>query len=384
MNRLCTTWIIALTGLFAIGSAAHCDEPGKLRVYFGTYTGETSKGIYASSLDPATGQLSPAELAAEVNNPSFVAIHPNRKFLYAVSEISDVGGKPGKGVSAFSMDPVTGKLTPLNQQSSVGAGACHLVVDAAGKNVLVANYGGGSCAVLPIGADGKLSPASSSIQHHGSSVNKDRQEGPHAHSINLDPANKYAFVADLGLDKVLIYRFDVAKGLLTPNDPPAGIVAPGSGPRHFAFHPSGKYAFVNNEMTSTVTSFAYDPARGSLTEIQTLSTLPEPTPGNSTAETVVHPSGKFVYVSNRGHNSLAIFQCDEATGKLTAIGHQSTGGKTPRNFNIEPSGRFILAANQDSDNVVVLKVDPATGKLSPTGTSINVGRPVCVRFVAIK
>lgn len=384
MNRLCTTMIIVLTTFFGISALVHADEPGKLRVYFGTYTGEKSKGIYVSTLDPATGQLSAAELAAEVNNPSFVAIHPNRKFLYAVSEIADVGGKPGKGASGFSIDPASGKLALLNQQSSVGAGACHLVVDAAGKNVLVANYGGGSCSVLPIGADGKLAPASSSIQHHGSSVNKERQEGPHAHSINLDPANKFAFVADLGLDKVLIYKFDGAKGLLTANDPPAGIVSPGSGPRHFAFHPSGKYAFVNNEMTSTVTSFAYDPARGSLTEIQTLSTLPEPTPGNSTAETVVHPSGKFVYVSNRGHDSLAMFQCDPATGKLTASGHQSTGGKTPRNFNIEPSGRFILAANQDTNNVVVLKVDANTGKLTPTGTSIEVGRPVCVRFVAIK
>ena len=383
MNRLCTKWIIALTTLFGIGEGLPAAEPGKVRVYFGTYTTETTKGIYFSSLDPATGKLSPAELAAEVKNPSFLAIHPTRKFLYAVSEISDFDGKPVGGVSAFSIDPATGRLTLLNQQSSAGAGPCHLVVDAAGKNVLVANYGGGSVCVLPIGAEGRLAPASSSIQHKGSSVDKQRQEGPHAHSINLDPANKFAFAADLGLDKVLIYRFDGAKGTLTANDPPAGVVAPGSGPRHFAFHPSGKYAFVNNEMTSSVTSFAYDPVRGSLTEIQTLSTLPEPTPGNSTAETVVHPSGKFVYVSNRGHDSLAMFQCDVATGKLTAIGHQSTGGKTPRNFNIDPSGQFVLAANQDTNNVVVLKIDQTSGKLTPTGNSIEVGRPVCVKFVAI-
>ena len=381
MNRLCKVWLIVLTAVFGGSNSVRADQDGILRVYFGTYTGETSKGIYVSTLDSATGKLSPAELACEAKSPSFLAIHPTRKYLYAVSEISDFEGKRTGGVSGFSIDSASGRLTLLNQQPSKGAGPCHLVVDAAGKNVLVANYGGGSVAVLPIDPDGHLSPSSSSIQHVGKGVNSQRQEGPHAHSINLDPANRFAFAADLGLDKVLIYRFDGAKGLLTANDPPAGIVPPGSGPRHFAFHPSIKYAFVNNEMTSTVTSFAFDPTRGALTEIQTLSTLPEPTPGNSTAETVVHPSGKFVYVSNRGHDSLAIFQCDETTGRLTAIGHQSTGGKTPRNFNIDPSGRYVLAANQDTNNVVVLKIDQTTGKLTPTGQSIEVGRPVCVRFV---
>lgn len=361
----------------------HAQDARKVRVYFGTYTNEISKGIYLSTFDSATGKLAPAELAAESKNPSFVAIHPTRKFVYGVSEIADFQGKSVGGVSAFSVDSATGKLTLLNQQPSAGGGPCHLVVDAAGKNVLVANYGGGSVAVLPIAENGQLAPPSSSIQHQGSGVNKSRQEGPHAHSINLDKTNKFAFAADLGLDKVLIYKFDGAKGLLTPNDPPAGVVPPGSGPRHFAFHPSGKYAFVNNEMTSAVTSFAYDPANGSLKEIHTISTLPEPTPGNSTAETVVHPSGKFVYVSNRGHNSLAIFQCDEATGRLTAVGHQSSGGKTPRNFNIDPSGGYILAANQDSNNVAVLKIDTNTGKLTATGNSIDVGRPVCVRFMAL-
>ncbi len=383
MNRLCTAWLIVLTTVFGINNSIWAEEAGIVRVYFGTYTNETTKGIYHSTLDPATGKLAPAQLAAEVKNPSFVAIHPSRKFLYAVSEISDFQGKPVGGVSAFSIDSTTGKLKLLNGHSSGGAGPCHLVVDTAGKNVLVANYGGGSVSVLPIGVDGQLAAASSSIQHQGSSANKQRQEAPHAHSINLDAANKFAFAADLGLDKVLIYRFDGAKGLLTANDPPAGIVAQGSGPRHFAFHPSGKYAFVNNELTSSVTSFAYDSTRGSLTEIHTLSTLPEPTPGNSTAETVVHPSGKFVYVSNRGHDSLAMFQCDEATGRLTAIGHQSTGGKTPRNFNIDPSGRYVLAANQGTNNVVVLRIDVTTGKLAPTGNSIDIGSPVCVRFMSL-
>lgn len=384
MNRVISKWLVIMAAVLGTTSSAVSADPTKFRVYFGTYSGELSKGIYVSSFDAATGTLSPPELAAEVKNASFVAIHPSRKYVYAVSEIADFEGKKQGGVSAFAIDHSSGRLNLLNQQSSGGGGPCHLVTDSSGKNVLVANYGGGSVSVLPIHADGKLAPASSTIQHHGSSVNKQRQEGPHAHSINLDAANKFAFAADLGLDKVLIYRFDGTKGVLTANDPPAGVVAPGSGPRHFAFHPTGKYAFVNNEMTSTVTSFAYDSGKGSLTEIHTLSTIPEPTPGNSTAETVVHPSGKYVYVSNRGHNSLAMYECDGATGRLTSIGYQSTGGKTPRNFNIDPTGRYVLAANQDTNNVVVLKIDPATGKLSPTGTSIEVGTPVCVRFLAVE
>ena len=383
MPRLFTKWLVVLTMFFEIVNSTSTSAAEKVRVYVGTYTDETTRGIYLSEFDSATGQLLPAQLAAEVKNPSFVALHPNGKYLYSVSEIADFQGKPVGGVTAFKIHPATGLLTLLNQQSSAGAGPCHLVVDAAGKNVLVANYGGGSVSVLPIAPNGQLSPASSSIQHHGSSVNKQRQEAPHAHSINLDPANKFAFAADLGLDKVLIYQFNRDKGLIIVNDPPAGIVSPGSGPRHFAFHSSGKFAFVNNELTSSVTSFAYDATRGGLTEIQTLSTLPEPTPGNSTAETVVHPTGKFVYVSNRGHNSLAIFECDATTGKLTAMGHQSTEGKTPRNFNIDPSGRYILAANQDSNTVVVLKIDSSTGQLTSTGNSINVGRPVCIRFAPI-
>ena len=383
MPRLFTKWLVVLTMFFEIVNSTSTSAAEKVRVYVGTYTDETTRGIYLSEFDSATGQLLPAQLAAEVKNPSFVALHPNGKYLYSVSEIADFQGKPVGGVTAFKIHPATGLLTLLNQQSSAGAGPCHLVVDAAGKNVLVANYGGGSVSVLPIAPNGQLSPASSSIQHHGSSVNKQRQEAPHAHSINLDPANKFAFAADLGLDKVLIYQFNRDKGLLIVNDPPAGIVSPGSGPRHFALHSSGKFAFVNNELTSSVTSFAYDATRGGLTEIQTLSTLPEPTPGNSTAETVVHPTGKFVYVSNRGHNSLAIFECDATTGKLTAMGHQSTEGKTPRNFNIDPSGRYILAANQDSNTVVVLKIDSSTGQLTSTGNSINVGRPVCIRFAPI-
>lgn len=383
MNCRCALVVLLSLIVNTMSNNASAQTAGKYRVYFGTYSSDLSKGIYASTFDAATGKLSPPELMAEAKNPSFVAIHPSRQFLYSVSEISDYQGQKAGGVSAFAIDPATGKLKLLNQQPSGGAGPCHVNVDAAGKNVLVANYGGGSVASLPIEANGHLKPASATIQHKGSSVDKQRQAGPHAHSVNLDPANHFAFVADLGLDKVMVYRFDPQHGSLVANDPPAGVVAPGSGPRHFAFHPTTRYAYVNNEMSSTVTAFTYDADRGKLTEIHTLSTLPQPTPGNSTAETVVHPSGKFVYVSNRGHDSIAIFQCDPATGRLTAAGHQSTGGKTPRNFNVDPTGQYILAANQDTNNVIVLKVDMATGALAPTGTSIEVGRPVCVRFLRL-
>jgi 6-phosphogluconolactonase len=301
-----------------------------------------------------------------------------------VGEVSDFAGKKSGGVSAFAIDASTGNLTLLNQQSSGGTGPCHLVVDKAGKNVLVANYGGGSVAVLPIQADGRLSEATCFIQHTGKSVNPRRQEAPHAHSINLDAANNFAFVADLGLDKVLVYRFDAAKGTLTPNDPPAASVAPGAGPRHFAFHPGGRYAYVINEMGNTVTAFNYDAQKGVLTEIQTLSTLPQGyTEVSHTAEVQVHPSGKFLYGSNRGHDSIAVYSIDQNTGRLTLVGISSTQGKTPRNFGIDPTGTFLLAANQDSDNIVVFRIDPQTGELKPTGQVVEVPRPVCVKFVAV-
>ncbi len=357
-------------------------KPDKLWVYVGTYTGKKSKGIYRCELDLATGKLSEAALAGEAVNPSFLAIHPNQRFLYAVGEVAQFKGEMAGGVVAFAIDPQVGSLKALNQESSRGAGPCHIVVDAQGKNALVANYGGGSVAALPIHADGKLAPAAGFIQHEGSSVNKQRQEKPHAHSINLDAAGRFAFAADLGLDKVLVYRFDGAKATLTPHAPPSASVAPGSGPRHFAFHPSGKYAYVINEMLCTMTAFAYDADKGTLKEIQTITTLPhEVKQGYSTAEVVVHPSGKFLYGSNRGHDSIAIFTIDTATGKLTAAGHEPTKGKTPRNFNVDPTGNYLLAANQNSDSITVFRIDQKTGKLSATG-QVEVPAPVCIKFMA--
>jgi 6-phosphogluconolactonase len=318
-------------------------------VYVGTYTQGKSKGIYQFRMDPVSGQLTPAGLAAETVNPSFLAIAPDHRFLYAVNEIGDFEGTDCGAVSAFAIDPKNGKLTFLNQQSSRGSAPCHLIVDRHGKNVLVANYGGGSMAVLPIAPDGRLAAASAFVQHHGSSINPRRQKEPHAHSINLDAANRYAFAADLGLDKVLIYRFDAAQGTLIPHDPPSASIAPGSGPRHFAFHPNGRSAYVINEINSSVTALGFDANSGALTLLQMVSTLPEGFTGNnSTAEIQVHPSGRFLYGSNRGDNSIAIFAIDADTGKLTGIGHEPTQGKTPRGFRIDPTGHFLLTANQDA------------------------------------
>jgi len=376
---------IAVLTVAAFGQGCRSSPAGgEMLVYFGTYTGEKSKGVYVSRLDLASGALTPPELAAETASPSFLAVHPSQKFLYAANEVSEFQGKASGSVSAFAIDRNTGRLTALNQQPSVGRGPAHLVVDKAGRNVLVANYGGGSVAVVPIGTDGALKPPSAFIQHTGASVNPQRQQGPHAHSINVDPANRFAYVADLGLDKVLVYRFDAEKGSLVANDPPFAAVAPGAGPRHFAIHPNARFAYVINEMSLTVTAFRRDPDRGSLTEMQTISTLPPGQavePGFSTADVQVHPSGRFLYGSNRGHDTIVVFAIDEKSGGLTHVENRPTQGSTPRGFGIDPTGKYLLAANQRSDSVVVFRIDQQTGRLAPTGQTIEVGTPVCVKFV---
>jgi 6-phosphogluconolactonase len=354
-------------------------------VYIGTYTKTKSKGIYAYRFDAATGRLTSVGLVANTTNPSFLAVHPSRRFLYAVNEIANYESGKSGGVSAFAIDRETGKLTFLNQVSSHGADPCHVSLDKTGKFVLVANYSGGSIAVFPVLEDGRLGEASAFVQHTGSSVNPKRQEGPHAHSIDTSPDNRFLLAADLGLDRLLVYRFDPFKGSLEPNDPAFAKINPGAGPRHFAFHPGGRFVFAVNEMGSSISAFSYDAARGSLRDLQTISMLPKDFASESdAAEIEVHPSGKFLYGSNRGHDSIAVFAIEAGKGTLTPVEYVPTQGKTPRNFAIDPTGSYMVAANQDSDNLVVFRIDAKTGRLTPNGKVPDVPSPVCVKFVALE
>lgn len=347
-----------------------------LLLYVGTYTTGGSEGIYVYRLSAATGELRRLSATGGVQNPSFLALRRRRNHLYAVSEVGGTGA-----VAAFEINRQTGALRLINQQPSRGAGPCYVTVDRAGQHALAANYGSGSVCVLPIKNDGSLAAPSDSVQHQGSGANPQRQEGPHAHCIVLDAANRFAFAPDLGLDKVMIYRFDAAKGKLTPHAQPYYQTRPGAGPRHFTFHPNGKFAFVINELDSTLSALGYDPARGALIELHTASTLPQGWTGtNYCADVHVHPNGKFVYGSNRGHDSIAVFAFDGKTGRLNLIETVSTGGKWPRNFAIDPAGTFLLAANQHTNNVVTYRIDAATGRLTATGQSVEIPSPVCLKF----
>jgi 6-phosphogluconolactonase len=367
-------------------SAAEAQK-GKYLFYVGTYTqGDSkSKGIYAYRYDAATQEVASLGLAAETTNPSWVALHPKGRFLYAVNEVQNFKGPNSGGVSAFSIDRATGKLTFLNQVSSRGADPCYITVDETGKYVLVANYTGGSVAAFPVSDDGKLGEPSAFVQHTGHSVNPKRQEAAHAHSIDLAPDERFAFVDDLGLDELLVYKFDKSKGSLKPNNPPFAKLDAGAGPRHFALHPSGQSAYVVAELASTVTAFSIDLKRGLLHRSQTISTLPEDFKGeNDDAEIRAHPNGKFLYASNRGHDSITVFAIDPARGTLTLVEHASTLGKTPRNFEIDPTGTLLFAENQESNNIVIFRIDEKTGKLTPTGKVLEVGQPVCVKFLKME
>jgi 6-phosphogluconolactonase len=375
-----------LLGLVAIIGGVSSLMSADQLVYFGTYTSGASKGIYVSRFDSQSGKLSTPELVAATPNPSFLALHPSQKFLYAVSEMANEGNQRQGAVAAFARDVKTGQLTLLNRQTSGGAGTCHVSVDATGQTLLVANYGSGSIAAMPIQADGQLAAAATMIQHSGASVHA-RQAGPHAHFILPSPDNRFALTCDLGLDKVLLYQLQPTAAKLVPHDPPFAVVAPGAGPRHFAFAPDGHFVYVLNELNLTVTVFEYAPRTGRLTEFQTLSTQPEDrsvTGRDSAAQIVVHPTGKFVYASNRGPDDIAVFSVDARTKKLQRVQNISTQGKTPRNFNLSPDGRWLLAANQNSDSVVVFSAAPNTGLLTPTGDSVTVGNPVCVLFASEK
>jgi 6-phosphogluconolactonase len=353
----------------------------ELTLYVGTYTSGESEGIYLYRMNLSTGELRHFSTVRGIVNPSFLAIDPQRRHLYAVNEVSDFKQKPVGAVSAFAINQQTGDLTFLNQQSSQGGAPCHLMVDQTGKYVLLANYEGGNVAVLPVQHDGSLGAATDIVQHRGASVNVQRQQGPHAHCVMLDRANRYAFAVDLGIDKIMIYRFDAVSGKLTPNQEPWVSLKPGAGPRHFVFHPNGRYAYVINELDSTITAFTYTSARGTLRAVQTISTLPSGFSGsNDCADVQVSPSGKFLYGSNRGHDSMVVFAIDDRTGKLRYVQHESTRGKTPRNFAIDPTGTYLLVANQDSDSIHTFRIDPVKGELTPTGLMAEVPSPVCLKL----
>ena len=379
---------LTLAGLGALGLllpdssfAWRASRPGELLVYVGTYTSGKSEGIYLHRLNLSSGELKHVATTKGVKDPSYLTLAPNRRFLYAVNELEEFSGKKSGALSAFSINQETGEPTFLNQQPSLGAAPCYVTVDKTGRFVLVANYFGGNIAVLPVRRDGSLGEATDMKQGAGSSINTERQEGPHAHCIELDRANRFAYSCDLGTDKIMIFRFDSLRGRLTPNRTPWVRLKPGAGPRHLTFHPGGKYVYVINELHATVTAFAFDEKSGNLTEAQTVTTLPPDfTAANTSADIHLSPDGRFLYCSNRGHDSIAAFNVDLRSGKLTFIAHESTGGKTPRNFAIDPTGAFLLVANQKSDNIVVLRRDLRTGRLSATGHVAEVPSPVCLKF----
>lgn len=381
---------LKITGLGALGlafpgeaSSTTTRRARTLPFYVGTYTsGKKSEGIYFYELDLLSGELRHRATTSGVVDPSFLTLAPNRRYLYAVNEVEEFGGKKSGAVSAFAIDRQTGGLSLLNQQPSLGGSPCYVTVDRTGRFVLVANYSGGNVAVLPIHKDGSLREATDMKQNSGKSINAERQDGPHAHCVELDPANRFAYVCDLGTDKIMIFRFDARRGKLTPAKTPWVELKPGAGPRHLTFHPSGRYVYGINELHATVTVFARNAATGMLKELETVATLPKDytDSNNTSADIHLTPNGRFLYSSNRGHDSIAAFSVNPLNGKLSFIVHQSTEGKAPRNFAIDPTGRFLLAANQRSDNIVVFKLDPRTGRLQPTGQVVEVPSPVCLKF----
>ena len=373
---------IGLLGAFAVRANALSQQERKFVLYVGTYTSgpsAKSEGIYGYHMD-ATGALTRFTSIMSVN-PSFLTVDRSKRFLYAVNEVSDYLGKPSGAASAYKIDPVTHNLRLLNEQATQGADPCYLSVDSRKRTLLVANYTGGSVSVFPLRSDGTLGMVAQVQQDEGSGP-KEQQKGPHAHCVIFDAFERHALVADLGIDKVMIYRFDRTTGRLSPAKQPFAELKPGAGPRHLSFHPSGKFLYVINELDSTMTAFGYNEREGTLTMIETVSTLPSDFSGISyCADVHVSSSGKFLYGSNRGHNSIVVFAIDQLTGKLTLVEHVSTEGNWPRNFTIDPSGGFLLVANQRSDNVVVFSLNANTGRLKPTGVNEQIPSPVCLKFL---
>jgi 6-phosphogluconolactonase len=355
-------------------------RPRELLVYVGTYTTGASEGIYFYRLDLSDGSLKRTGAIA-IRDPSYLTLEPRGRFLYAVNEVEDFGGAKSGAVSAFAVEPKTGILRLLNQTASKGGAPCYVTTTESGRFVLVANYSGGNVAVLPVRADGSLGEAVDTEQGAGAGPNRERQEAPHAHCVLLDRANRFAYSCDLGTDKVMVYRFDARDGSLSPNAPPSFSAKPGAGPRHLAFHPGGRFVYVLNELDSTVSALAHDAARGTLRHLQTVSALPAGFNGaNTGADIHLTPDGRFLYSSNRGHDSIAGFAVNARTGRLRPVGHTPSGGRSPRNFVIDPSGRFLLAANQKSDNIVTFRLNPRTGALRPTGKTASVPSPVCLKL----
>lgn len=368
------------TSLILLGAlAALSARAADMYVYFGTHRSGPGIGFSIAHFDTDTGALTKPEFIMEAVEPAFFVVPPDGKHLYTCNS-----GRPG-AISAYAIDPKSGHLTFLNQQPSGGDDPSYVCLDKTGRYALTANYLSGTIAALAIKPDGSLGDRTAFFQHTGSSVNPQRQMHPFAHSIIVDPSNRFVLVADLGVDKVFVYRFDEKTGSLTPNDPPFVTIKPGSGPRHVKFHPNGKWVYVISEIGSTVTGFNWDGAQGALTEFQTVSTLPEGFTNTSTcAELEIHPNGRFLYGSNRGHDSLAVFGIDETTGRLTPIQHVSTQGKTPRNFAFDPTAKWILCTNHGSNNAVVFRVDETTGRLTPVGQPVEVPYPFCERFLPVK
>jgi len=350
-------------------------------VYVGTYTSAGSRGIYRLRFNPETGGLSDDGLAAEAVNPSYLAVDPAAGHLFAVNEVATLNEQPGGGLSAFSISRRTGQLTPLNQVSSGGAAPCYISIDPTGRYVMAANYSGGNLIVVPVDSKGRLGKASDREQHIGTGGNPQRQSGPRAHCIRFTPDRRHIVAVDLGIDRVIIYRWDSKRGQLLPNEPAEFRTRSGAGPRHIDFHPNGRFAAIINELDSTVVSCRWDGVRGELTEIHSVSTLPAGfSATNYCADIHFHPGGQFVYGSNRGHDSLAIWRVDAETGQLSLVGHESTGGRNPRNFVIDPTGKWLLAANQGSDSIVVFQIDLSSGRLTRTNGSLRVSMPVCLKF----
>ncbi len=383
-NRVCTAIAIALalaTSVVAC-NAPRGAEPDERLLFVGTYTVAPSKGIYAFRFNDRTGALTAIGLAAETVNPSFLAASPDKRFVFTVNETASYGGGRAGSVTSFAVNAARGSLTQLSVASSRGADPCHLAVDRTGRFLAIANYSAGNVAVLRIGADGRLGASTSVQAHRGSGPNTARQAGPYAHAVLFSADNRFLLAADLGIDRLLVYRFEEKTGVITPHDPPDARLAPGAGPRHLAWHPGGRLAFSIDELASTITTFSWDASRGALNTGVTVRTLPADFTGASfTAEIEMHPSGRFVYGSNRGHDSIAVFAVG-AAGALALVEIESTRGRTPRSFTIDRTGRWLLAANQESGTIAVFQINQETGALVPVGEPAEVPSPVSLLLVS--